>query len=996
MNGNDDASLPDTTPEQEIGALVAAYAKGNKDLEKDIELSYQPIDLVADSTVSGYASGLKSIDFFCGLTCKKKMSEYETVDFDDPKVCAAIIFDFKCYCSFLLVAQSNKGKHYMPRSQKQMLSNAFNCLHKAHLAVRMFDQENYPVETKWYVDIQKSLQRDGFNNAVERGESVGDKAAGIRQKLLEDINRNLIKEGRYKEASAVCTLYHAVGRGGEVSTMTFSSMKWDSTLESLWAGWAEVKTAHYTDLSFFANTLSYGYLTCFMWTFGAYIIMAAEAGHLRSRPHTPDFVYPDYQEKRSSAAATVTKAIASLVGKVAGLLKAHTSHGLRVGATDDMLFNIFCHIACAIARGAWDCRGMCMILSYYTKNLFVSIAGKALAGVKDCRQHHSMPTLDALPDVARDKVNHMAESLFLWGPDVFRADCNGHLLPARDALLATQLMWFKIVVLEHGQELSLIKMLVEKAAIAGITFEELEEYSTLIRERYQADMIKNQQNTGSCLESLRESIKTLTNMLVHQVGKLHAVIANLTGEVHAANAKLDAQDSKIENLQQQNAMLTSTVSNMQQQHTMENARIMSTMIDMRDMIVRFMMGGIVNDETVHTPATNTAMSASAKRGRVSLDADADGSVGMGDSPPPCVRISATSTTANNDMIIDLSKDDSEGKDNSESKDSSGSKDDIEQQQPRTKMQKVSNTKQQATISSFFLPMATTSARPTATATTTAAHPIATATMTAARPIATATTTAARPGAATATTTAARPIATATTTAARPIATATTTAARPGAATAASAAHPASTSTASRPASTSTFGLDWKDSMAGYLTQFLINSSMYSFWAFCDSKELGNLPTKQVKNKLKDILTFAWSLANDKQREIMSRPRVDEANQANRYEYPAYVKTLSTVCDKLASAVFQVAIIDNPLPPPPRPPPPVNPYQKNGKKMTRAPVNKAPTHYKHLKVSYAYNRIQRMKKHLTVAAAPATVVVMEAMPAVEEEEEEEDEQEEVEE
>ena len=177
------------------------------------------------------------------------------------------------------------------------------------------------------------------------------------------------------------------------------------------------------------------------------------------------------------------------------------------------------------------------------------------------------------------------------------------------------------------------------------------------------------------------------------------------------------------------------------------------------------------------------------------------------------------------------------------------------------------------------------------------------------------------------------------------------------------------SAAARPASTLTnctvtFGRDWKDSMAGYLTQFLINGSRYSFRAFGDSKETGNIP-KQVKGKLKDVFTFAWSLANDKQREIMNRPLVDEAN---RYEYPAYVSTLSTVCDELASAVFQVAIIDHPLPPPP----PVNPY-KNGKKTTRAPVNKAPTHYKHLKVSYAYNRIQKMKQGLVVAATAAAVV-----------------------
>ena len=172
----------------------------------------------------------------------------------------------------------------------------------------------------------------------------------------------------------------------------------------------------------------------------------------------------------------------------------------------------------------------------------------------------------------------MAESLVLWGPDVFKADCNGHLLPAGDALLATQLMWFKIVVLDYGHGLSLVKMLVEKAEIAGITLTELEEYSTLICKRYQADMIKNQQNTGSCLESLRESIKTLTNMLIHQVRKLHAVVSNLTGVVETLTGE-------IQGLRQQNATLASTVNTMRQQNASENAALMSTMIDMHSNMI---------------------------------------------------------------------------------------------------------------------------------------------------------------------------------------------------------------------------------------------------------------------------------------------------------------------------------------------------------------------------------------------------------------------------
>jgi hypothetical protein len=69
---------------------------------------------VGNSTTKGYASGLNSMDLLCAIQGKKKMSEYKTKDFDDPKVCNDLIFDFKCYCSFLLFAQSNKGKHYMP------------------------------------------------------------------------------------------------------------------------------------------------------------------------------------------------------------------------------------------------------------------------------------------------------------------------------------------------------------------------------------------------------------------------------------------------------------------------------------------------------------------------------------------------------------------------------------------------------------------------------------------------------------------------------------------------------------------------------------------------------------------------------------------------------------------------------------------------------------------------------------------------------------------
>jgi hypothetical protein len=633
--GNDNEHT--ATYEDEIGVLTAVVAKGNAAIEEEIEKTYQPMKTVADRTTAGYTSGLKSMDVFCDLQKVKKMSEYKTADFDDPQVCEQIIFNLKCFCSFMLTAQSNRGKNYMPGSQSQMLSNVFNYLHKAHPAVKMFDQDKYPVESKWYTESLHGLKRNGFVNAIKRGESVGDKTIGIRRRLLHAVIRKLIQEERYKEASAVCTLYHAVGRGGEVADTTFTSMKWDSTLEALWAGWPEVKTTHYTDLSFFANVHSYGYPTCYMWTFGAYIIM--EEGALRTQKNMPDFIYPDYRKLKGSASAKVTQAISSLVGKVDGLLKEHTSHGLRVGATDDMLSNNFCHLACAIARGAWDYSGVCMIFSYFTKNLHVSTSGKALAGVSDCRQHHSMPTLDALPQGAYDKINHMAELLFMWGPDAFKKP-HGHLVLARDALLAVQLMWIQQIAQDFGNENGLFKKLVEKATIAQITLDELYEYSNLIRHRYEADLIRNQQNSGHCIQSLRESVKNLTKMLNHQMSQLRLVVRTLKDEVQSLNNKLDTQQHQLDTVQEKQVMLLE-----------QNATLTSTVNDMRDELfkmsnnlIRYMTGGqvVTNDEM--SPATTSTTST--KRPRVSLGGGGNDAVIL-------------DSGGGNDTVIDLCDDHSE-------------------------------------------------------------------------------------------------------------------------------------------------------------------------------------------------------------------------------------------------------------------------------------------------------------------------------------------------
>jgi hypothetical protein len=58
--------------------------------------------------------------------------------------------------------------------------------------------------------------------------------ASIGESLDSDVD-----EGDFEEGD---TLYHSVGRGGEVSTLDFNNMHWGEDDEMLWTGWNELKT----------------------------------------------------------------------------------------------------------------------------------------------------------------------------------------------------------------------------------------------------------------------------------------------------------------------------------------------------------------------------------------------------------------------------------------------------------------------------------------------------------------------------------------------------------------------------------------------------------------------------------------------------------------------------------------------------------------------------------------------------------------------------------
>ena len=104
------------------------------------------------------------------------------------------------------------------------------------------------------------------------------------------------------------------------------------------------------------------------------------------------------------ASKKATRIFRSILGEVNGLLTVHTSHGIRVGATDDMAFNITTSIVDAIYRGGWDFTGDCTMFTYMTKKLHNLRGGKALAGWRDCAQDVSAPSCECFITKVRHDV----------------------------------------------------------------------------------------------------------------------------------------------------------------------------------------------------------------------------------------------------------------------------------------------------------------------------------------------------------------------------------------------------------------------------------------------------------------------------------------------------------------------------------------------------------------------------------------------------------------
>lgn len=267
-----------------------------------------------------------------------------------------------------------KGKHLKPGSQAQYFSGVKTVLSKKYPKLPYFQNLTR------YNDLYKRLKIRSRVAAIKRGESPKDKTLGIHRDLVENINKELIRQNRYADRCTVNTLRNVMGRASESSVWTWEATLWNGLQEQLEEDWRETKTSKNGFMTMHPDALSF--LLDMIHSLGAYIITAdGMFDNMRERECDDgvSFVFPELADLADGgAAAKVTRILKSLVGIVDGLTEDHAAHGLRVGPADDIVFHRAFNIVAAIARGNWDFSGECCIFEYWTMKLFVAMAGKTL------------------------------------------------------------------------------------------------------------------------------------------------------------------------------------------------------------------------------------------------------------------------------------------------------------------------------------------------------------------------------------------------------------------------------------------------------------------------------------------------------------------------------------------------------------------------------------------------------------------------------------------
>ena len=151
----------------------------------------------------------------------------------------------------LTVPLVNKGKKlFKPNVMKQYFTTLKADLFRNH---RVLQKADGP-QPEWYSEILSRLKLRAVTEAIRRGEKVSKKAVGFARKALSECCEFLMKQANgnvgAEERAVLLMLYHAVGRGGEVSSTSWDLAQWKDDVECLLAQWGETKKGQQYGMSF--------------------------------------------------------------------------------------------------------------------------------------------------------------------------------------------------------------------------------------------------------------------------------------------------------------------------------------------------------------------------------------------------------------------------------------------------------------------------------------------------------------------------------------------------------------------------------------------------------------------------------------------------------------------------------------------------------------------------------------------------------------------------
>ena len=242
----------------------------------------------------------------------------------------------------------------------------------------------------WYEHLYRGLRMRASVECIKRGGKLKKKAVGMSLAAMKNSLLFLLKqEGSlgYEERAIIVTLYHAVGRASEVDSSVWESASWDADRGMLTLDWGESKKGVQYAMTFHPQALESpsdnnnqrvdddSWLMCWFHSMACFLLCGPRK---HASPNNANYLFAAYTGMAPGGAASkVTRILTKCSdGNVEDIPEGMASHGLRVTASDVMMFNHLLAFMSGIARGGWDCAADTLLFFYITNKKHVASAGR--------------------------------------------------------------------------------------------------------------------------------------------------------------------------------------------------------------------------------------------------------------------------------------------------------------------------------------------------------------------------------------------------------------------------------------------------------------------------------------------------------------------------------------------------------------------------------------------------------------------------------------------